>query len=51
MDNQEKQQNITPEPAAARPPESSRRINPRWFLLADPDTFFNELLMEQTEQQ
>lgn len=31
--------------------EQKKRINPRWFLLSDPDSFFNDLLMEQNEQQ
>lgn len=35
----------------AEPRSAQARRNPRWFLISDPDTFFNDLLMEQTEQQ
>jgi hypothetical protein len=34
----------------AEPPSAPAQRNPRWFLLSDPDTFFNDLLMEQDEQ-
>lgn len=49
-------QNTKPnEPAPERQPENKpeqiRRINPRWFLLADPDKFFSDLIMEQNEQK